>query len=87
MYPKEKMEEVVKVLSTEYSNLRIFFFGGGKEEKQILNTWAAKYKRLHLCFGSAARTERRARLNEPSRHNDFEDVPICTLLRSSAHVL
>ena len=44
MYPKEKMEEVVKVLSTEYSNLRIFFFGGGKEEKQILNTWAAKYK-------------------------------------------
>ena len=36
MYPKDKMEEVVNTLSASYTSLRIFFFGGGKEEKQVL---------------------------------------------------
>ena len=44
MYPKDKMEEVVNTLSASYTSLRIFFFGGGKEEKQVLNMWATKYK-------------------------------------------
>ncbi len=44
MYPKEKMEEVVRLLTTQYSNLRLFFFGGGKEEKEILNAWATRYR-------------------------------------------
>lgn len=45
MYPKEKMEEVVRMLVEKQPQLRLFFFGGGKEEKAILNQWAKKYAR------------------------------------------
>lgn len=42
IYPPEKMEEVVKILSVR-PDTRLFLFGGGDEEKAILRSWAEKY--------------------------------------------
>lgn len=42
IYPQEKMEEVVKQLSSNAQN-RIFLFGGGAKEIDILSAWAEKY--------------------------------------------
>ena len=42
IYPTKKMEQVIQSL-TSYSNIRIFLFGGGKKEIEILTTWANKY--------------------------------------------
>lgn len=42
IYPIEKMEQVIQSL-TSYSNIRIFLFGGGKKEIEILTIWANKY--------------------------------------------
>lgn len=51
MYPLEKMEETVRLLTVEHQHLRIFLFGGGSQEKEILNSWATKYKGC-LCASS-----------------------------------
>lgn len=42
IYPSEKMEEVVKTL-TASRPMRIFLFGGGGNEAEILNGWAERY--------------------------------------------
>lgn len=43
IYPPELMEKVVAELS-ELPDVRIFLFGGGEEEREILGRWAATYK-------------------------------------------
>lgn len=50
IYPPQMMEEVVKELSKR-ENLRIFLFGGGKAEEEILGAWAAKYPRVKSLAG------------------------------------
>jgi ADP-heptose:LPS heptosyltransferase len=42
IYPQEKMEEVVKILSQQ-PHTRIFLFGGGAKEVQVLSSWESKY--------------------------------------------
>ncbi len=42
IYPLNQMEEVVIAL-TKAPGVRLFFFGGGEREAQILNAWAEKY--------------------------------------------
>lgn len=42
IYPMEKMENVVKEFSSN-NHIKIFFFGAGKSEMEILNGWCSKY--------------------------------------------
>ena len=42
IYPEKQMEQVIQILNTQ-PNIRIFLFGGGKKEVEILSTWANKY--------------------------------------------
>lgn len=51
MYPQEKMEEVVRQLSTHPAHPRIFLFGAGKAEVDIIAQWAEKYERT-ICVAS-----------------------------------
>ena len=45
IYPMEKMEEVIKVLS-QRENTTLFFFGGGEEEKRQITELCAKYQNV-----------------------------------------
>lgn len=49
IYPTERMERVIELLSQ--SGERIVLFGGGKKEKEILNAWAAKYPNVQSVAG------------------------------------
>ena len=42
IYPPAMMEQVVSAIS-ETPGIRIFLFGGGKEEESVLQTWAERY--------------------------------------------
>lgn len=42
IYPKEQMEEVIRQLIKEYSNVRIFLFGRGKDEEENFLKWTEK---------------------------------------------
>ena len=42
IYPEKQMEQVIQILNTQ-PNIRIFLFGGGKKEVEILSAWANKY--------------------------------------------
>ncbi|MBR5859845.1 MAG: glycosyltransferase family 9 protein [Bacteroidaceae bacterium] len=42
IYPIEKMEETVSILS-EQKNIRLFFFGNGPKEEAVINGWCSKY--------------------------------------------
>ena len=42
IYPQEQMEQVIQALDTQ-EGVRIFLFGGGKKEVDILTSWANKY--------------------------------------------
>lgn len=46
IYPKEKMEEVLRILSEKYPEERIFLFGGGKDETAVMNEWISKNHKL-----------------------------------------
>ena len=48
VYPLEKMEEVIKVLSQK-ENTSIFLFGGGEEEKQQIAELCAKYPHVQAA--------------------------------------
>lgn len=49
IYPLERMEEVVRLLSE--SGERVVLFGGGKKEQELLETWAKKYKGVESIAG------------------------------------
>jgi len=43
IYPIEKMKQVIAALSSE-ENVKIFLFGGGKKETEILTEWEKQYQ-------------------------------------------
>ena len=49
IYPIEKMEEIVSLLSRE--TVKIFLFGGGNHEKGILDKWADHYPNVICTIG------------------------------------
>lgn len=42
VYPKEKMQEVIRLLTMRYPKARIFLFGRGKEEEETFSEWTAQ---------------------------------------------
>lgn len=54
MYPLELMEEVILKLSKTY---KVLLFGGGKEEKSILNTFQEKYDNVINLAGKLSLSE------------------------------
>lgn len=50
IYPIDSMEQVVKDLSKE-DNLTIFLFGGGDDEKFVMEDWEAKYNNVISLAG------------------------------------
>ena len=50
IYPSERQEEVIRLLSQQEST-RIFLFGGGQKEKEMLETWERKYPRTTSVAG------------------------------------
>lgn len=46
IYPKEKMEEVLSILSEKYPEGRIFLFGGGKKETAVMDEWISRNGKL-----------------------------------------
>jgi len=53
IYPLERMERVIQLLS-QRNDLKIFLFGGGKTEKMQLDQWVAKYP---LCTNVTGRLD------------------------------
>lgn len=51
MYPQEKMEEVVKLLTEKHPDWRIFLFGGWKKEIEVFNDWVSKYS-ICVCVAN-----------------------------------
>lgn len=51
IYPPGKMEVVVASLSEKNPDTEIFLFGGGGDEKKILDTWESKYPRVRNLAG------------------------------------
>ena len=52
IYPLDKMEKAVDVLSAN-SGVKIFFFGNGPKEEEIINSWCNKYPN---CISFIGRT-------------------------------
>lgn len=55
IYPIERMERVVQLLSQ--TGERIVLFGGGKREKAILESWAKKYPNVESVAGRHSMTK------------------------------
>lgn len=53
MYPIDLMEQVIAELDRE-DKIQLFLFGGGKEEKALLNNLASKYKNAFSIAGKIA---------------------------------
>lgn len=51
IYPLDKMEDVVRRLCLRHPSCRIFLFGGGGEERQLLDAWAARHAQ---CVNASA---------------------------------
>ena len=45
IYPLEKMERVIELLLEHEPNCRIFLFGGGAEERELLTQWESRHDR------------------------------------------
>lgn len=45
IYPLEKMERVIELLLEREPNCRIFLFGGGAEERELLTQWECRHDR------------------------------------------
>ena len=56
MYPIEKMEEVIKYLDHQ-DKYRIFLFGAGKEENEVLTPISKKYRHVINMIGAMTFTE------------------------------
>lgn len=52
IYPLEKMEEVVMLLSKQ-ENIKLFFFGNGAEEESVINKWCNKYANTVSFIGKS----------------------------------
>lgn len=50
IYPTELMEQVIEGLSQQ-PDVRILLFGGGRSEKDLCETWAARYQRVTSLVG------------------------------------
>ena len=48
IYPLEKMERVIELLLEREPNCRIFLFGGGAEERELLTQWESRHDRC-IC--------------------------------------
>ena len=48
IYPIDKMEKVIEMITTLHPNWRIFLFGGGRNEISIMSEWEKKYKQC-IC--------------------------------------
>ncbi|MBZ9730208.1 glycosyltransferase family 9 protein [Salegentibacter sp. JZCK2] len=55
-YPADLMEEVLEELS-ENSKIKVLLFGGGKKEKQQMETWAASFKNTISIAGKLTLAE------------------------------
>lgn len=53
IFPTERMENIVRKLST-MEGVRLFLFGGGKEETAILQRWASTYPHTHIVTGKGS---------------------------------
>ena len=51
IYPEQNMEKVIVQLIQRHPSCRIFLFGGGGDEKVVINGWAEKYKN---CINASA---------------------------------
>lgn len=49
IYPEERMEQVVKMLSEK--GIEVVLFGGGKKEQAVLEEWAGKYAQVKSVAG------------------------------------
>ena len=52
IYPLEKMGEVVMLLSKQ-ERIKLFFFGNGAEEENIINQWCSKYTNTVSFIGKS----------------------------------
>lgn len=43
IYPVDRMREAIRLLADRHPQCRIFLFGGGKEEKAVLDQWAGEF--------------------------------------------
>ncbi len=50
IYPLDKMEQVVQILTR--SGREVYLLGAGKEEKDIIEKWTAKYPGAHSVVGT-----------------------------------
>ena len=50
IYPLEKMGKVIELLSAK-ENVRIFCFGNGPQEEEVVNEWCNKYPRTYSFIG------------------------------------
>ena len=50
IYPLDKMENVVRMLS-EKTDVTVFLFGAGKEEEKVISMWASKYPKVVNTMG------------------------------------
>lgn len=51
IYPIQRMEKAIQLIIQKFPKCKIFLFGGGKEEKQILDLLAEKYEQ---CMNASA---------------------------------
>jgi ADP-heptose:LPS heptosyltransferase len=51
IYPVNRMEEVIRQITTQRPNSRIFLFGGGKKETEQFDKWCKKYSQ---CMNASA---------------------------------
>lgn len=51
VYPPELMEQVIDIIVRRHPSCRIFLFGGGKEEMEIMDSYAGKF---HNCINASA---------------------------------
>ena len=51
VYPLDKMEEVIQTIIQKHPSCRIFLFGGGGKEKEVIDGWQLKYE---ACTNASA---------------------------------
>ena len=52
IYPHDKMEAVIRMLAEEYSgDIRLFLFGGGREEREAAEAWERRYPEIYSVIG------------------------------------